>query len=333
VADEPESQGVRTAGQRHAQAQRVRDVRGARALNATILVVTWQGAHLLPACLDAVLPEGAPVLVVDNASTDGTAQLLAERYPQVQVIHNARNRGFAGGVQDGLAHVTTEHVVLLNNDATVRAGWLGELLKPFDDATVAGVTSKLLLPDGSLQSAGGYLEPSGYGHDLVRGGDLAQDVAYGCGAALALRMSAVREVGGMDPWYFLYYEDVDLSWRLWLAGYRVVFQPSAVVVHERSATSGGGATLLHTYYTERNRLATLIICATWQLAARMVLRYPLTTLSVAVGESPAKAWTRARALGSVLVRLPALLARRRQVVTRLSRQAYERRFLAAAPPA
>ncbi|MFN2538410.1 MAG: glycosyltransferase family 2 protein [Mycobacteriales bacterium] len=334
MADDGRAQGVRAARQGHAQAQRVRQLRGARALSsATVLVVTWEGAHLLPACLDAVLPEGAPVLVVDNASTDGTADLLASRYPQVQVVRTAANLGFAGGVVTGLEHVTTPYVVLLNSDATVRSGWLKELLKPLEDPLVAAVTSKLLLPDGRLNSAGGYLEPTGYGHDLGFGEpdcDLPPaDVAYGCGAALALRMDAVREVGGMDPKYFLYYEDVDLSWRLWLAGYRVVFQPTAVVEHQHSATTGGGKALLHTYFTERNRLATLVTCATWGLAVRMLLRYPLTTLSVALGESRAKAWARARALGSLLVWLPTLLKRRRAVVTRLSRQAYEARFLSA----
>ena len=292
-----------------------------------MLVVTWQGAHLLRPCLDAVLPEGAPVLVVDNASTDGTKDLLAGRYPHVQVVRNDTNLGFAGGVCEGLKHVTTPYVVLLNNDATVRPGWLTELLTPLEDPSVAAVTSKLLFPDGRLQSAGGYLEPSGYGHDIDTGGLQPAEVAYGCGAALALRMDALREVGGMDPAYFLYYEDVDLSWRLWLAGHRVVYQPTAVAVHEHSATTGGGKSLLHTYYTERNRLATLVTCASWQLVVRMLLRYPLTTLSVALGESRPKAWARTKALGSLLRWLPALLKRRRSVVTRLSRAKFEQRFL------
>jgi hypothetical protein len=100
-----------------------------------------------------------------------------------------------------------------------------------------------------------------------------------------------------------------------------------VAVHEHSASTGGGKALLHTYYTERNRLATLVTCATWQVAVRMLLRYPLTTLSVALGESRAKAWARTRALGALILWLPALLRRRKAVVTRLSRAAFERRFL------
>ncbi|MDX6220614.1 MAG: hypothetical protein QOJ48_2295 [Frankiales bacterium] len=297
-----------------------------------MLVVTWNGAHLLGACLDSVLADGGELLVVDNASTDGTAELLARDYPDVRVVRTAVNTGFAGGVDEGLRHVRTDVVVLLNDDATVRPGWLAAVLEPLGDPGVAAVSSKLLLPDGRLNSAGGYLESSGYAHDLGFGApdtgfDTEADVAYGCGAALALRVSAVREVGGLDPHYFLYYEDVDLSWRLWLAGHRIVFAPRAVVVHQHSATTGGSTHVRHTFFAERNRLATLITCATPQLALRMLLRYPLTTVSVALGESRAKAWARTKALVSLLRWLPALLRRRRAVVTRLSRRDFEARWL------
>jgi len=288
--------------------------------------VAWQGAHLLPACLDAVLPQADRVLVVDNASTDGTQELLARDYPGVDVLRLPTNTGFAGGVAAGLEQVTTDYVVLLNTDAVVSPGWLAEALKPFADPAVAAVTSKLLLPDGTVQSTGGRLEPNGYGHDRTTDSDPGE-VAYGNGAALALRTRAVRDVHGMDPRYFLYCEDVDLSWRLWLAGHRVVFQPTAVVTHLHSASTGGSTSLLHTFYAERNRLATLVTCATPALAVRMVLRFPLTTLSVAAGESRAKAWARTRAYASFLRWLPALLRRRRGVVTRLSRKDFEARFL------
>ena len=294
--------------------------------------MTWNGAHLLPACLDAVLAEGAPVVVVDNASTDGTAALLAERYPTVRVEHSPTNTGFAGGVTQGLAVVDTPYAVLLNNDATVRPGWLAALTAPFDDPAVAAVCSKLLLPDGRLNSAGGWVAADGYARDIGFGEvddgrwDMPAPVAFGCGAAVALRMSAVRAVGGMDPRYFLYYEDVDLCWRLQLAGWSVRYEPTAVVVHQHSATAGAGS-LRHTYYTERNRLATLVTCATAARAWRAVLRFPLTTVSVALGESRPKALRRASAYLSFLAWLPALLRRRRRVAVRIPRAELERRLV------
>lgn len=274
------------------------------------------------------------MLVVDNGSSDDTTTLLATSYPAVEVLRSPVNTGFAGGIALALDRVTTPVVVLLNNDAVVRQGWLAALLAAFDRPDVAAATSRLLLPDGRLNSAGGVLTVHGYGHDVGYGEpdgpayDASGPVAYGCGAALALRTEAVRAVGGVDSRYFLYYEDVDLSWRLRLAGYEVVYVPDAVVVHEHSA-SVGEFSLLHTYQTERNRLATLVTCATAGLAVRMVLRFPLTTLSVALHESRAKAWARVRAYGSLLVWLPALLARRRRTVVRIPRADVQHRWLTA----
>lgn len=278
-----------------------------------------------------MLPEGAPVLVVDNASSDGTAELLARDYPSVQVERLPRNTGFAGGVAHALSVVTSDVVVLLNNDAEVQPGWLSALLEPFADPEVAAVCSKLLLPDGRLNSAGGYVTAVGYAHDRGFGEpddgrwDTPADVAFATGTAAAFRTAPVRAVGGVDPRYFLYVEDVDLSWRLWLAGHRVRYQPAAVVVHQHSATAGSGSPL-HTFHTERNRLATLVTDATAGTAVRAVLRYPLTTLSVAIGESPQKAVTRVRAFFSFLVWLPALVRRRRALTTRVTRAAVEARF-------
>jgi GT2 family glycosyltransferase len=304
--------------------------------DATVVVVTWNGAAMLSRCLDSVLGEGAAILVVDNASTDGTADLLASRYPSVGVVQSASNTGFAGGVFQALQRVRTPVTVLLNNDAQAQRGWLAALLRPLADPGVAAASGKLLLPDGRVNSAGGIVTTSGYGHDRGFGEpddgrfDEPADVMYGCGAALALKTDAVREVGGVDPRFFLYYEDVDLSWRLRLAGYRIVYVPDAVVAHEHSASAGAGS-LLHTYYTERNRLATLTVCATPGLVARAVLRYPLTTASVAAFESRRKAVRRVRAYLSYLAWLPALLRRRRHVVKRVARHEVEKAFLQPEP--
>src|SRR3954462_13215408 len=120
-------------------------------LRVTVVVVSWEGAHLLPACLDSLQAQTLPhrVVVVDNASTDGTAELLSRR-PEVQVVRTARNEGFAGGVQRGIDVVETEFVALLNNDAVAAPDWLAELVRAADaHPGAAAITSMMLLADSA----------------------------------------------------------------------------------------------------------------------------------------------------------------------------------------
>jgi GT2 family glycosyltransferase len=283
---------------------------------ATVVVVTWNGAHLLPRCLDALLADGADVLVVDNASSDGTAELLVTRYPAVRSLRTTSNLGFAGGVDVALDAVSTPYAVLVNNDAVVRPGFLGALLEPLAEPFVAAAQAKLLLPDGSINSAGGELLPDGYARDRAAGEaddgrwDAPQDLDFGCGAALALDVTAVRAVGGIDATYFLYYEDVDLCLRLRRRGYSVRYTPTAVAVHDAGATTGH-ASSRHVFYSERNRLLTLVKNAPAAQAWAAALRFPLSTMSIAVHESRQVAWVRSRAYASFLWRLPGLLRLRR----------------------
>jgi GT2 family glycosyltransferase len=143
---------------------------------ATVVVVTWNGAHLLPPCLDALAeqtlgPDSARILVVDNASTDDTSLLLSQ-YRDLKIVRSPRNLGFAGGATLGLSQVSTQYAVVLNNDARPEPEWLEHLLEGFDDC-VAAVTSKVLLvpryavvplPRGSL---GEQLSVSIDGKDLT----------------------------------------------------------------------------------------------------------------------------------------------------------------------
>lgn len=398
----------------------------------TVVVVTYQGVQLLSRCLDAVAAQklGRPgriaCWVVDNASVDGSAELLTARTDGVRVVRSATNRGFAGGNNLALRDITSPYTVLLNDDALPEENWLEEMLRPFDDRRVAAVAAKLLLmprfvavplpggggrvdvarvwrdshdvtdaiiwdpllvgpardgarpcrpgadvlvpvaeatgalaapveirielagrrdpepmtlPVGTMttdvvNSAGTVLTPDGYAAD--RGFGLADDGQFdspaevfgGCGAALALRMAAVRDVGPFDEDWFLYYEDVDLCWRLRRRGWIVHYAPDAVVRHQHSASVGTRSDL-HIFYDGRNRLLTLVKNGSWGLVARTAGRYPLTTLSVAVsalrtprrdGRGAAMHATRLRlrVLGSFARLLPRVLQKRRVLERRAS---------------
>jgi N-acetylglucosaminyl-diphospho-decaprenol L-rhamnosyltransferase len=161
--------------------ERVTPPRPPGTARATVVVVTWNGADLLPDCLAGLEAQDLPqqefgVLVVDNGSTDGTAQVLA-RYPWVSVLHLTENAGFAGGVASALRHVDTEYVVLLNNDARPEPRWLGELLGPLEaDPSIVATTSKILLatdfyqlrpPPGVIVAVTGATAGAGAADDLT----------------------------------------------------------------------------------------------------------------------------------------------------------------------
>jgi N-acetylglucosaminyl-diphospho-decaprenol L-rhamnosyltransferase len=321
-----------------------------------VLVVTWNGEAYLPACLDSILNQSLPwaryeVLVVDNASNDGTRELLQKRYPHVRVIASASNRGFAGGCALGLKATRAPVAVLLNNDAVAAPDFLERIVEPLSIPDVAATTAKVLLmprfrearaaepptvladgralvvADGQddpsdlldvVNSTGNEVDVRGYGRDrgwlTLDTGPHPADVFGFCGAAAALDTAAVSAVGGFDEDYFLYYEDTDLSWRLRLAGYRIVHVPSAVVRHHHAASSREGSDV-HRFFDERNRLLTLTKNAPASLALRAVLRYPLTTASIARHELPRLARTRSRlrAAASYLAFLPRMLRKRRAV--------------------
>jgi GT2 family glycosyltransferase len=250
-----------------------------------VLVVTWRARDFLADCLTALRAQTAPhrLLVVDNASDDGTAAVLAG-FAEARVLRLPRNAGFAGGVAAGLAAVDTECVALLNDDAVPGPGWLAALEAGLGDR--AAVTSRMLLPSGAVNNAGVVLRPDGYGADRGLGDpdgppyDRPAEVFGFSGGAALLRVGALRAVGGFPAPFFLYYEDTDTSWRLRLAGHAVGYVPGAVVRHAHSR-SADQTSALFSFHNERNRLLTLTRCAPAGFAARQLVRFGLTTGSLA----------------------------------------------------
>lgn len=298
----------------------------------TVVVVTWQGRHLIGDCLRSLRQQTLPhrVVVVDNASTDGTRQFLAAEHPEVTVVTNPDNLGFAGGVQTGLDAVATPYAALLNNDAAAEPGWLEALVTHLDaHPEAAAVTSRMVLADrpGVLNNTGVVLLADGYATDRGYGDpgdawDEPGEVFGFSGGASALRMSAVREVGGFAAEFFLYYEDTDLAWRLRLAGWTVRYEPAAVVAHQHSATVDQQSESF-AFHNERNRLLTLLRCAPAGQALRAAGRFLLTTASLSVRRAAGqdvpdvatfRLSVRLRAFGSFLRLAPRALVRRRAIV-------------------
>jgi GT2 family glycosyltransferase len=238
---------------------------------ASVIIPVWNGAAELPACLAALVEQSykpVEIIAVDNASMDGSADWVEAHHPNVRLIRNASNLGFGGACNLGLAQAKGDVLVLLNQDTVVQPDWLAALvavLAEYPDVGIVG--SKALYADGTIQHAGGIVDAQGGGaHIGYRQVDQGQfdrlvDVDYVTGASLALRRKLYDEIGSFDPGFHpAYLEDVDLCWRARAAGWRVVFAPQSVLVHnERSVAAVSdydGMLLFH-----RHRLR--FVCKHW----------------------------------------------------------------------
>jgi GT2 family glycosyltransferase len=207
------------------------------------------------------------VILVDNASTDGSVELVAANFPQVRIICNDENLGFAGGMNVGLKEATGDIAVLLNQDTVVRENWLAELVKAMETDKHIGIAGcKILYPDGqTIQHAGGYLEyPLGLSHhygygELDQGQwDEQREVEYVTGAAMAIQLEVLERIGYLDDDFFpAYFEDADLCLRARQADYKVVYVPTAALLHHESASTETETVEQH-YYYHRNRLRLLL---------------------------------------------------------------------------
>ena len=216
--------------------------------DASVIVVTWDGRDLLAACLEGLAaqtvgPARHEVVVVDNASTDGTRELLAGR-DGVRVLAQSENLGFAAGNNVGAEHARGRWLVLLNNDAVPAPDFVERLLDAGERSGAAAVAGRILDRAGAQVEFGGSgLNWLGFGFQRsswqagFRETAAGAPLPFACGGAMAVRRDAFLRAGGFDADYFAYYEDVDLGWRLNLAGERVVYAPDASVRHVRHATS------------------------------------------------------------------------------------------------
>ncbi len=250
----------------------------------SVVVVNWNGRHLLAESLPALAAqEGTDleVIVVDNASSDGSAEWIRRAWPGVHLVEAPRNLGFAAANNVGIAAAESEWLALLNPDAVPGPEWLATMLDAAQAPPVPGiprdrlaaVASCMVFADrpGIVNSTGVSVDAAGIAWDRLGGSPLAaaQSPAevFGASAGAALyRRQALLDAADLDEAgrqeifdasFFMYFEDVDLSWRLRLRGWRTVYVPEAIVPHVGSASAGEGSPFKNRFLA-RNKVWTLM---------------------------------------------------------------------------
>jgi GT2 family glycosyltransferase len=221
------------------------------AAGVAVVIPNWNGADLLPACLQALREQtyrDHEVVVVDNGSRDDSLAVLA-RFPEVRVLRFGRNRGFGAATNAGIRATAGPYVATLNNDAVPAPGWLAALVAAAEvDAGVGMCASRMVFaarPD-VLNSCGIAVDRAGIAWDLLGGEPVGADrdltEPFGpCAGAALYRRTMLDEVGLFDERFFAYLEDVDLAWRARRAGWRCRYVAAAEARHQHSATGGEGS--------------------------------------------------------------------------------------------
>lgn len=224
-------------------------------MKTAIVILNWNGRKYLERFLPGLLGTTGPdaeVIVADNASSDGSVELLKNRFPQVRTMIFSKNHGFTGGYNRALMELRAEYFILLNSDIEVEDGWLGPLTDWMDSHPECGICAPKLHSCSDRKmfeyagAAGGYIDR--YGYPYCRGRvmkmveedkgqyDTPEDVFWVSGACLMIRSELYRKLGGLDEKFFAHMEEIDLCWRAQLLGYRVTVVPGSVVYH-----IGGGS--------------------------------------------------------------------------------------------
>lgn len=333
------------------------------------MVIDWKRRELTQRCLKSLQrQEGAEafeVVLVVNEADPADVEYFRRRFPDVVVVPEVDNRGFAGGVMAGLCVARGEVIALVNNDAVADDRFIAEGLAVLDSSgpQTAAVAARVRLEGRWVPAVGGARvevavardgsrwERATSGSELMNGDGVAVDAngngfdrgwlrpidssapaepLFGfSGGACFLRRAALDEIGGFDASLFMYYEDVDVSWRLRLAGHDIVASEHAVVVHRHAGSSSHGSGLVR-YQSMRNRLAVVVrngsVPLVFRVIGRVLARAVLDLLPGGMSQLEPEQWRRLLAeLPSVVLR--ALASRRLDSVPSSRRRRVERLYL------
>ena len=223
--------------------------------SVAIIILNWNGRDFLEKFLPYVRAcsyNNLKIIVADNASEDDSVAFIEKNYPEVQLVLNTQNEGFAKGYNAALANVSSDYYILLNNDVEVTPGWIEPIIELMEsNKTIAACQPKVLSYEQRKKfeyagACGGFIDTLGYPFTRGRIFDTCEDdtgqyessipIFWATGAALLIRATVFHEVSGFDEIFFAHQEEIDLCWRLQRKGYYIYVVPSSVVYHVGGGT-------------------------------------------------------------------------------------------------
>lgn len=219
-------------------------------MKTTVVIPNYNGIEYLKACLNSLRecrPQDFATIVVDNGSSDGSAECVLTEFPEVQLIPLDTNTGFAAAVNRGIEAAASDYVILLNNDTTVDKGFVKALEQALDtDSKIFSASAKMVDMKNPeiIDGAGDYYCALGWGFAYGKGKAVADNcklsrrIFSACAGAAIYRRDVLVEIGLFDEAHFAYLEDVDVGYRALINGYKNVYEPEAVVLHAGSGSSG-----------------------------------------------------------------------------------------------
>jgi GT2 family glycosyltransferase len=241
----------------------------------SVVILNWNGKNYLQQFLPSVLKStysNIEIIIADNGSTDDSVSFLQQNFPQVKIILLDKNYGFARGYNEALKKITSEYYILLNSDVEVTPNWIAPMVTLLQkDESIAACQPKILSYQNKkvfdyAGSAGGWIDKYGYPFAKGRIFDICEEdrgqydqeelIFWASGAAMFIRSNVFHEMGGFDPYFFAHQEEIDLCWRLQLAGYKIYSCPSSTVYHVGGGTLPRGNSR-KTFLNFRNNLVML----------------------------------------------------------------------------
>ena len=201
----------------------------------SVIIVNYNGKALLEKCLESLSKvnyENFEIIVVDNNSTDGSIELVTKNYPSIILLKLNSNKGFAEPNNIGAKIANGKYLLFLNNDTIVTPNFISEMVQVIEnDKKIAICQSLLLKPDESVDSSGDFIDHLGVVYNSTKKTDEIREISSARGASMLIRKDVFDILEGFDEKFYVSFEDVDLGWRTWMIGYKVILTPKSVVYH------------------------------------------------------------------------------------------------------